>query len=134
MELISKKKFVKKKSSIFQNFSEGPPKNGKISSCDTFCHFGSKLSLLDTMLFGIIWSAFLEEKNEIEEFNSFWENPFFLLKLSKKCLPNERAKKICVFLALDYNKMFRKEIEHKKTKNFLKITISLKRTKIFPKP
>ena len=49
-----KKKFV---STVFQNFSGGQPKYEKIRKigpCDTFCHFGSKLSLQDTMLFGRI--------------------------------------------------------------------------------
>ena len=70
------------------------------------------------MLFGMIWSAFLKEKNkknkfekspEFEKIHFFW----------KKCfLRNKRAQKT-VFLASDYIEMFRKQIEHKKTKIFV---------------
>ena len=72
------------------------------------------------MLFGIIWSAFLKEKNkknEIEKSPIVSEKiHFFEEKCRKNVIRATNKPKFFCFLALDYNEMFRKEIEHKKTK------------------
>ena len=72
------------------------------------------------MLFGIILSAFLKgknKKNEIEKSSIVSEKIHFFQKNVEKMSSAQRtSQKIGIFLASDYNEMFRKEIEHKKTK------------------